>query len=58
MDVSEQTSAQNDNSVTIPGIFQNKYIELNNVESKPALSMNSLHTIRVDRSKFIENVGS
>ena len=58
VDFSEPTSAENNNSVTIPGIFQNKYIEVSNVENKPSLSMNSLHTIRVDRSKFIENVAS
>ncbi|KAL5266985.1 hypothetical protein ACHWQZ_G004130 [Mnemiopsis leidyi] len=58
VDFSEKLPVQNDNSVTIPGIFQNKYIEVNNVESKPALAMNSLHTIRVDRTKFIENVTS
>ena len=58
VDFSEQLPVQNDNSVTIPGIFQNKYIEVNNVESKPGLPMNSLHTIRLDRSKFIENVTS
>ena len=47
-----------DNSVSIPGMFQNKYVEVQRVENKPALSMNSLHTIRVDRSKFIDNVAS
>ena len=56
VDFSEQLPVQNDNSISIPGIFQNKYIEVNNVESKPALAMNSIHTIRLDRSKFIENV--
>lgn len=46
----------NDNSVTIPGIFQNKYVSVENVENKPVVNIESLHTIKIDRSKFIQNI--
>ena len=57
-DLVDQSSEENvaNDSVTIPGIFQNKYVSVENIENKPVVNMESLHTIRIDRSKFIENV--
>lgn len=38
-----------------PGIFQNKYVNTNLLSHKPTMDMNTVHSIKIDRSKFIES---
>ena len=54
--VASNPEPEADNSVSLPGIFQNKYVAVDNVPEKPSLEMKSLHTIRVDRSVFNKNI--
>ena len=42
--------------ISVPGIFGNSYVEVEGLEQKPALPMEQVHTIKLDRTKFLENV--
>eukprot|EP00116_Pleurobrachia_bachei_P000981 sb/3461243/ len=42
--------------ITVPGIFGNSYVEVEGLEQKPALPMEQVHTIKLDRAKFLESV--
>jgi len=42
--------------VTIPDIFQNKYIDVDSLSEVPSVKLDTLHTIKIDRSVFIKNL--
>ena len=42
--------------VAIPNIFQNKYIDVDSLSEVPLVKLDTLHTIKIDRSVFVKNL--